>query len=178
VRTKTHSSWSSRPATAPRCDQAAGRRGDRRAHAADHRDEITRARMKTIGDPDFKRRTPGSTTLVRAAPATRIWPSPSREAASEPDRAGDSSLRLRRSENDDRAARPPHPSLRHCRNRQQKLALQESRLTRDDLSSPEPRSPRLRNPTSYAGPSAATSIRHRPRGPFCTPIRGFRLRAD
>ena len=36
--------------------------------------------------------------------------------------------RVRRSEDDDRAARPPHPSLRHRRDRQRKLALQEPRL--------------------------------------------------
>src|SRR5260370_9699043 len=36
--------------------------------------------------------------------------------------------RLQRSENDDRAARPPHPSLRHRRDRQRKLAPQEPRL--------------------------------------------------
>ena len=45
---------------------------------ADHRDEITRARVKPVRDPDFKRRTPGSMTLVRPAPARRISPSPSR----------------------------------------------------------------------------------------------------
>ena len=37
--------------------------------------------------------------------------------------------RVRRSQNDDRAARPPDPSLRHRRNRQRKLALQEPRLS-------------------------------------------------
>src|SRR5260370_27443403 len=37
--------------------------------------------------------------------------------------------RLQRSENDDRAARPPHPSLRHRRDRQRKLAPQEPRLS-------------------------------------------------
>ena len=37
--------------------------------------------------------------------------------------------RLRRSEDDHRAPRPPHPSLRHCRDRQRQLALQEPRLT-------------------------------------------------
>ena len=37
--------------------------------------------------------------------------------------------RLWRSEDDDRAARPPHPSLRHRRDRQRKLALQEPRLS-------------------------------------------------
>src|SRR5271167_4273483 len=37
--------------------------------------------------------------------------------------------RLRRSENDDHAARPPHPSLRHRRDRQRKLALQKPRLS-------------------------------------------------
>src|SRR5271156_202974 len=58
---------------------------------ADHRDKITHTRMKPIRDPDFKRRTPGSMTLVRPEPVRRIWPSPSREAASDQDRAGASS---------------------------------------------------------------------------------------
>ena len=39
---------------------------------ADHRDEITRARVKPVRDPDFKRRTPGSMTLVCPASA-RAW---------------------------------------------------------------------------------------------------------
>jgi hypothetical protein len=39
-----------------------------------------------------------------------------------------------------------HPSLRHRRDRQRKLALQKSRLTQENLSSTEPRSPWLRNP--------------------------------
>ena len=37
--------------------------------------------------------------------------------------------RLRRSEDDHCAARPPHPPLRHRRDRQRKLALQKPRLT-------------------------------------------------
>ena len=37
--------------------------------------------------------------------------------------------RLRRRQDDDRAARSPDPSLRHHRNRQRELALQEPRLT-------------------------------------------------
>src|SRR5664279_4807634 len=38
--------------------------------------------------------------------------------------------RLRRSKDDDRTARPSHPSLRYHRNRQRELALQKPRLTR------------------------------------------------
>src|SRR5271166_50263 len=40
------------------------------------------------------------------------------------------STNVRRSKDDDRAARPPHPSLRHRRDRQRKLALQKPRLSR------------------------------------------------
>ena len=65
--------------------------GARMPPDADHRNEITRARVKPIRDPDFKRRTPGSMTLVRPAPAKRILPLPSPETASAPDRAGASS---------------------------------------------------------------------------------------
>jgi hypothetical protein len=36
---------------------------------------------------------------------------------------------LRRRQDDDRAARPPHPPLRYRRNRQRKLAVQDPRLT-------------------------------------------------
>ena len=43
--------------------------------------------------------------------------------------------RLRRREDDDRAARPAHPSLRHRRDRQRELALQEARLS---TPSPDP----------------------------------------
>jgi hypothetical protein len=43
-----------------------------------------------------------------------------------------------RSQDDDRASRSSHSSLRHRRNRQRKLAVQKSRLT-------PPHSPRLRN---------------------------------
>src|SRR5271170_4141712 len=55
--------------------------------------------------------------------------------------------RLRRSQDDDGAARPPHSPLRYRRDRQRKLALQEPRLN-------SPRSPRCATPTSSAGASA------------------------
>ena len=59
---------------------------------ADHRDEITRARVKPVRDPDFKRRTPGSMTLVCPASARRsgqrhrakLHPSMDRAGASSP----------------------------------------------------------------------------------------------
>src|ERR1700728_4642756 len=49
--------------------------------------------------------------------------------------------RVRRRQDDDRAARPPDPPLRHRRDRQRQLALQKPRRR-----SGSPRSPRLRNP--------------------------------
>src|SRR6267378_935268 len=49
--------------------------------------------------------------------------------------------RVRRRQDDDRAARPPDPPLRHRRDRQRQLALQKPRCR-----SRNPRSPRLRNP--------------------------------
>ena len=45
---------------------------------------------------------------------------------------------VRRSEDDDRAARSPHPSLRHRRDRQRKLALQEPRLKLDTTAPNRP----------------------------------------
>jgi hypothetical protein len=41
---------------------------------ADGRDNFTAARVKRIDDPNLNRRTPGSMTLLRPAPASRIWP--------------------------------------------------------------------------------------------------------
>src|ERR1700681_3524054 len=49
--------------------------------------------------------------------------------------------RVRRRQDDDRAARPPDSPLRHRGNRQRQLALQKPRRR-----SRNPRSPRLRNP--------------------------------
>ena len=43
--------------------------------------------MKGVVDRLFARQNPGAMSLSRPAPARRIWPSPSREAASAPDRA-------------------------------------------------------------------------------------------
>jgi IstB-like ATP binding protein len=60
-------------------------------------------------------------------------------------------------QSDHLAARPPHASLRHRRNRQRELALQEPRLIFSKRLFTDPRSPRLRNPTSSAGASAAVS---------------------
>src|ERR1700692_1239666 len=80
--------------------------------------------------------------------------------------------RLRRSKNDDRTARPPHPSLRHRRDRQRKLALQEPRLTRDNLSSTKPRSPRLRNPDQLRRGERCRRCPVTNRGQFWTPIGG------
>jgi hypothetical protein len=46
------------------------------------RDGLAAARMKRIDDPNLKRRTPGSMTLLRLAPARAISPSPSPGPAS------------------------------------------------------------------------------------------------
>src|SRR5438067_1975176 len=48
----------------------------------DYRDGFTAARVKRIEDPNLNRRTPGSMTLLRPAPASRIWRSPLRGPAS------------------------------------------------------------------------------------------------
>jgi IstB-like ATP binding protein len=68
------------------------------------------------------------------------------------------------------AARPPHTSLRHRRNRQRELALQEPRLSINNLLPDQPRSPRLRNPNQLR------------RGERCrldpSPTKGFLLHAD
>src|SRR5271169_1750945 len=47
--------------------------------------------------------------------------------------------RVRRSQDDDGAARSPHAPLRHRRNRKRKLALQKSRLTSNHPSLKSPR---------------------------------------
>src|SRR5271166_540222 len=54
--------------------------------------------------------------------------------------------RIRRSKDDPRAPRPPHPPLRHHRDRQRELAFQGPRLTSKKRPLNNPRSPRLRNP--------------------------------
>ena len=51
-----------------------------------------------------------------------------------------------RPKDDHGAPRSPHPSLRHRRDRERKLALQEPRLTLKTQRLTPPRSPRLRNP--------------------------------
>src|SRR5712691_10559543 len=60
--------------------------------------------------------------------------------------------RLRRRQDDDGVARPPHPPLRHSRNRQRELAFQEPHLT----SPSEPIADRPRGPT--APPHARRSV--------------------
>jgi len=41
---------------------------------ADHGDDLAAAGVERIRDPNLNRRTPGSMTLVRPAPASRTWP--------------------------------------------------------------------------------------------------------
>src|SRR5262249_40971431 len=93
------------------------------------------------------------------------------------------SRRVRRRQDDNRAPRPPHPSLRNHRNRQRELALQTPRL------SATPACPRGQTGTSHARRSVAREgtarrardppIRYRDkpvpmpgRGPSSMPIRG------
>ena len=57
--------------------------------------------------------------------------------------------RLRRRQDDHRAARSPHPPLRHRRDRQRQLALQEPRLTSNLLKAPSRRCD-CATPTGYA----------------------------
>ena len=78
----------------------------------------------------------------------------------------------RGSQDDHRVARPPHAPLRHRRDRQRKLALQEPRLTRDNLSSTKPRSPRLRNPDQLRRGERCRRCPVTNRGQFWTPIGG------
>jgi hypothetical protein len=57
-------------------------------------------------------------------------------------------------------ALPPHPSLRHRRDRQRKLALQEPRLTSTRIrASPTRARPGCATPASFAGASAAVRAR-------------------
>jgi hypothetical protein len=91
--------------------------------------------------------------------------------------------RVRRRQDDSRAPRPPHPSLRNHRNRQRELALQTPRL------SATPACPGGQTGTSHARRSVARGgtarrardppVRYRDepvpmpvRGPFSVPIRG------
>jgi hypothetical protein len=53
-------------------------------------DRLTRERMKRVVDSLLARQNPGAMSLSRLAPARRIWPSLSREAASAPDHEADS----------------------------------------------------------------------------------------
>ena len=93
------------------------------------------------------------------------------------------SRRVRRRQDDNRAARPPDPSLRNHRNRQRELALQTPRL------SATPACPGGQTGTSHARRSVAREgtarrardppVRYRDkptpppvRGPFSLPIRG------
>src|SRR5271155_5323376 len=68
--------------------------------------------------------------------------------------------RVRRSKDDDGAARSPHAPLRHCRNRKRKLALQKSRLTSNHPSLKSPHSPRLRNPDQLRRGECYCRTRH------------------
>src|ERR1700674_3708679 len=91
--------------------------------------------------------------------------------------------RLRRRQDDDRAARPADPSLRNHRNRQRELALQEPRLSRRAT----PACPGGQTGTSHARRSVAREgtarparvppIRYRDK-PVPTPVRGSLLHAD
>src|ERR1700685_3159929 len=69
--------------------------------------------------------------------------------------------RVRRRQDDDRAARPPDPPLRHRRDRQRQLALQKPRRR-----SRGPRSPRPRNPGQ---------LRRGERYRQATPLKGVKI---
>ena len=94
-------------------------------------------------------------------------------------------LRLRRPQDDHRAARPPDPPLRDHRDRQRELALQEPLLTRQAV--PAARLPRWVNPYLPRGFAPRTARRYtKPLGsPLLTtettsavPLRGSILHAD
>ena len=72
-------------------------------------------------------------------------------------------------------ARPPHPPLRHRRDRQRKLALQEPRLTFEDPRLTPPRSPRLRNPDQLRRGERYHQARHQ-RGSLLDANKGSRFR--
>src|SRR5512134_493136 len=89
--------------------------------------------------------------------------------------------RLRRRENDHRAARSSHPSLRDHRDRQRVLALQKPQLTVPSLPRWANRPPPARAAPSLVGALRATrgsllfatwTTRKAERGPFCMPIGG------
>ena len=77
--------------------------------------------------------------------------------------------RFRRRQDDHRVARPAHASLRHRRDRQRELALQEPLLTFKRPFLTPPRSPRLHNPDQF---------RRGERYPSCKPEGGSILDAD
>ncbi len=84
----------------------------------------------------------GSCSSISSRSSTRP-----RRSSSPPTWPSGNGLRLRRREDDDGIARPSHASLRHCRNRERQLALQEPRLsTCPDRRLLTPQPPRLRNP--------------------------------
>ncbi len=76
--------------------------------------------------------------------------------------------RVRRSENDDRVARPSDPPLRHRRDRQRELALQAPRLT---IAATTPHARRRRNPDQLRRRASAHPCL-RQGGQLWTPIEG------
>ena len=79
--------------------------------------------------------------------------------------------RFRRPQNDDGLAGPPHPPLRHRRDRQRELALQEPRLNAGQPAFSDrllPPSPRVPDPCSASRPSPLTRVASR----ALTPARG------
>jgi len=83
--------------------------------------------------------------------------------------------RLRRSQDDDGAARPSHPPLRHRRNRQRKLALQKPRPTPASVRArPDWRCQRGPSAWSVLGVKAKPATRGASRA--LTPARGSGLR--
>ena len=105
-------------------------------------------RTRRAFDPDGLHR-PRRTRLPAVRPIRRPVAVPSRQPAlrahlhrrHHQSRVRRMAQRVRRRQDDDRAARPPDSPLRHRRNRQRQLALQKPRRR-----SRSPRSPRLRNP--------------------------------
>ena len=82
-------------------------------------------------------------------------------------------VRLRRRQDDHRAPRPAYPPLRHRRDRQRELALQEQALSSPHTADPEPA--RLRNPHQLR--RAASSPRNILKGSTLDADRGATLRA-
>jgi hypothetical protein len=80
--------------------------------------------------------------------------------------------RLRRSQDDHDPARPPHAPLRHCRDRQRKLALQKPRLTSRKIRA-APTRDRSGCATQPAPPGRSLPSQHvSTRGPFSVKIWG------